>query len=198
MGSRIDRANAEVLERILTAQPVWVDIAAHASEVWPDMGRTLLHAGPPIAWNDMCGPMKGAVVGAILYENWATSPREAERLAASGGISFAPCHEFGAVGPMTGIISPSMPLFVVQNKTTGNRAYAPMMESGGAKTLRFGAFAPEVIEGLKLIETVLAPCLKAAVTGIDGGLPLKPLMSQSLHMGDDVHNRNTAATLLLY
>ena len=198
LGSRIDRANAEVLERILTAQPVWVDIAAHASEVWPDMGRTLLHAGPPIAWNDMCGPMKGAVVGAILYENWATSPREAERLAASGGISFAPCHEFGAVGPMTGIISPSMPLFVVQNKTTGNRAYAPMMESGGAKTLRFGAFAPEVIEGLKLIETVLAPCLKAAVTGIDGGLPLKPLMSQSLHMGDDVHNRNTAATLLLY
>ncbi len=197
-GSRIDRANAEVLERILNAEPVWVDVAAHASEVWPEMGRTLLHAGPPIAWQDMCGPMKGAVIGAILYENWATTPEQARQIVESGSIRFAPCHEFGAVGPMTGIISPSMPLFVVANRTAGNRAYAPMMESGGAKTLRFGAFAPEVIEGLKLIENVLAPCLKAAVAGIDGGLPLKPLMSQSLHMGDDVHNRNTAATLLLY
>lgn len=198
LGSRIDRANSQVLERILAAQPVWEDVAAHASDVWPDMGMTLLHAGPPIDWKDMCGPMKGAVIGAILYEKWATTPGEAETLVVEGGIRFAPCHEFGAVGPMAGIISPSMPLFVVTNKTAGNRAYAPLMESGGAKTLRFGAFEPQVIEGLKLIENVLAPCLKAAIAGIDGGLPLKPLMSQSLHMGDDVHNRNTAATLLLY
>jgi hypothetical protein len=198
IGSRIDRANAEVLDRILAAQPVWVDVAPHASEAWPKMGMSLLHAGPPIAWKDMCGPMRGAVIGAILYEKWAETPPEAEKLAESGTIRFAPCHEFGAVGPMTGIVSPSMPLFVVLNKSAGNYAYAPMMESGGAKTLRFGAFAPVVIEGLKFIEDVLAPCLKAAVRGIDGGLPLKPLMSQSLHMGDDVHNRNTAATLLLY
>jgi hypothetical protein len=198
LGSRIDRANAEVIERVLGAQPTWIDVVSHASEVWPDMTKTLLHAGPPIAWKDMCGPMKGGVIGAILYEKWAATPADAERLAESGDIHFAPCHEFGAVGPMTGIISPSMPLFVVVNKTSGNRAYAPMMESGGARTLRFGAFALEVIEGLKFIENVLAPCLKAAVGGIEGGLPLKPLMSQSLHMGDDVHNRNTAATLLLY
>jgi hypothetical protein len=198
LGSVIDRANAEVLGRVLGAQPVWTDVASHASEVWPDMGRTLLHAGPPIVWQDMCGPMRGAVVGAMLYEKWASTQAEAERLVEAGGIRFAPCHEFGAVGPMTGIISPSMPLFVVTNQTTGNSAYAPMMESGGAKTLRFGAFAPEVIAGLKFIEEVLAPCLKAAVAGIEGGLPLKPLMAQSLHMGDDVHNRNTAATLLLF
>jgi hypothetical protein len=198
LGSRIDRANAEVLERIVAAEPIWTDVAAHASEVWPDMGKTLLHAGPPIAWRDMCGPMKGGVIGALLYEGWAASPTRAETLVESGAIRFAPCHEFGAVGPMTGIISPSMPLFVVTNKATGNNAYARMMESGGAKTLRFGAFAPEVIEGLRFIENILAPSLKTAIAGIDGGLPLKPLMSQSLHMGDDVHNRNTAATLLLY
>jgi hypothetical protein len=196
-GSLIDRANEEALQRILTAQPVWVDVVLHASEVWPDMGRTLLHAGPPIAWNEMCGPMRGGVIGAILYEKWADTQEEAEKLAGSGAISFAPCHEFGAVGPMTGIISPSMPLFVVQNKTSGNFAYAPMMESGGAKTLRFGAFAPEVIAGLKWIENVLAPALKTAVAGIENGLPLKQIMGQALHMGDDVHNRNTAATLLL-
>ena len=198
LGSAIDRANIEVLNRVLDAQPVWTDVSSHASEVWPGMGKTLLHAGPPIAWQDMCGPMRGAIVGAILYEKWATTQAEAERMAGGGGVRFAPCHEFGAVGPMTGIISPSMPLFVVSNKTSGNSAYAPMMESGGARTLRFGAFASEVIEGLKFIENVLAPCLKAAVAGIDGGLPLKPLMAQSLHMGDDVHNRNTAATLLLF
>jgi hypothetical protein len=197
-GSMINRANAEVLDRVLGAQPVWTDVASHAVEVWPDMGKTLLHAGPPIAWQDMCGPMRGGVIGAILYEKWAATPEDAARLAASGGVRFGPCHEFGAVGPMTGIISPSMPVFVVTNQATGNSAYAPMMESGGAKTLRFGAFAPEVIEGLMFIEKVLAPCLKAAVAGIEGGLPLKPLMAQSLHMGDDVHNRNTAATLLLY
>ena len=113
----------------------------------------------------MCGPMRGAIVGAILYEGWTDNPRAAENLAADGGIKFSPCHEYCAVGPMCGVISPSMPLFVVANKEHGNAAYAPIMESGGAKTLRFGAFAPEVIAGLKWIEQVLAPTLKVAVTG---------------------------------
>ncbi|GAB3625907.1 hypothetical protein PTE30175_01095 [Pandoraea terrae] len=196
-GSRVDRANAEAVSRVIAAEPVWVDVALHASEVWPDMGRTLLHAGPPIAWRDMCGPMRGAVVGAALYEGWADTPDEAERLADSGAIRFAPCHEWGAVGPMAGIISPSMPLFVVENRAAGNRAYAPMMESGGAKTLRFGAYAPEVLAGLRWLETVMAPTLKAVVTASPDGWPLKPVMAQALHMGDDVHNRNTAASLAL-
>lgn len=197
LGSVIDRANAEAVSRVIGAEPVWTDVAMHAADVWPDMRRTLLHAGPPIPWRDMCGPMRGAIIGAVLYERWATTPAEAEELVASGGVDLAPCHEYGAVGPMCGIISPSMPLIVVSNRTAGNTAYAPMMESGGPKTLRFGAFGPDVTAGLKWIERVLAPTLRAAVIGMEGGLPLKPIVAQALHMGDDVHNRNTAATLLL-
>lgn len=196
LGSLIDRANAEAVGRVLHAEPVWMDVALHATEVWPAMGRTLLHAGPPIEWHHMCGPMRGAIVGAILYEGWAENPAAAEELASSGAIRFAPCHEWGAVGPMCGIISPSMPLIVVTERSRGNRAYAPMMESGGARTLRFGAFGDDVVAGLKWMERVLAPALKAAVNTM-GGLALKPIIAQALHMGDDVHNRNTAATLLL-
>lgn len=195
LGSVIDRANAEAVARVLRAQPTWVDIAL-AAEIWPAMGRTLLHAGPPIGWAEMCGPMRGAVVGAILYENWAATAGEAEQLAASGAIRFAPCHEWGAVGPMCGIVSPSMPLIVVMDRAHGNRAFAPLMEQYG-KALRFGAFGEEVTAQLKWIERVLAPTLKAAVAAIDGGLPLKPIIAQALHMSDDVHNRNAAASLLL-
>lgn len=133
IGSVIDRANDDAVNRVIAADPVWVDVALHASDVWPDMGRTLLHAGPPIRWQDMCGPMRGAVIGAILYEDWADSPEAAASLAGSGAIKFAPCHEHGAVGPMSGIISPSMPLFTVQNKSSGNFAYAPFMESGAPR-----------------------------------------------------------------
>ncbi|MGH7001976.1 MAG: hypothetical protein ACREEA_10765, partial [Stellaceae bacterium] len=100
LGSIIDRANAEAVRRVIGAEPIWTDVALHASELWPRMGRTLLHAGPPIAWADMCGPMQGAIIGAILYESWADTPSEAKRLAATGAINFAPCQEYGAVGPM--------------------------------------------------------------------------------------------------
>lgn len=196
-GSVVDRANAEAIARVLRAEPTWTDVALSAREVWPTMERTLLHAGPPIGWHEMCGPMRGAIVGAILYENWAATASDAEKLASSGSIRFAPCHEWGAVGPMCGIISPSMPLVVVTNRASGNRAFAPFMEGGGARTLRFGAYGDDVSAGLKWIERVLAPTLKSAVAAIDGGLPLKPIIAQALHMSDDVHNRNTAATLML-
>lgn len=197
LGSVIDRANAEAVARVLQAEPTWVDVALRASEIWPAMERTLLHAGPPIAWAEMCGPMRGAIIGAILYENWAATAGEAEELASSNKIRFAPCHEWGAVGPMCGIISPSMPLIVVMDRAHGTRAFAPFMEGGGARTLRFGAFGDDVIAGLRWIERILAPTLKGAVGAMDGGLSLKPIIAQALHMSDDVHNRNTAASLML-
>ncbi|NUR54840.1 MAG: DUF1116 domain-containing protein [Acidobacteria bacterium] len=196
-GSVIDRANLEAVDRVIGAEPVWTDVALHARDVLPDLGRTLLHAGPPIGWERMCGPMRGAVIGAILYEGWASSPDRAEALARSGEVKFAPCHEHGAVGPMSGIISPSMPLVVVRNRTAGNFAYAPFMESGGPETLRFGAYSQKVLDGLRWIEQTVAPTLRAAVRGAPDGLSLKPIIAQALHMGDDVHNRNTAASLIL-
>jgi hypothetical protein len=193
IGSRIDRANAVVVERIIAAQPVLVDVALHAREVWSDLERTLLHAGAPIAWARMCGPMQGAMIGAALYEGWADTPEAAEAMLARGDIRFAQCHDFNAVGPMAGIISPSMPVFVVRNQAHGNSAYSNMSEGIG-RVLRFGANGPDVIERLRWIETVLAPTLRTAVRQI-GGIDLKMIQAQALLMGDEVHSRNAAATL---
>ncbi len=195
IGARIDQANARAVERIVTSQPVLVDIALHARDLWPDMGRTLLHAGAPVSWQKMCGPMQGAMIGALLYEGWADSPQTAQTMLARGDIRFAQCHDFAAVGPMSGIISPSMPLFVVRNQTHGNDAYSNMSEGIG-RVLRFGANGPDVIKRLRWIETVLAPTLKAAIQHV-GGIDLKSIQAQALLMGDEVHSRNTAATLQL-
>ncbi len=195
-GSRIDRANALAVERVLAARPALVDVALHARDVWPDMDRTLLHAGAPVAWPDMCGPMHGAMIGAVLYEGWADSMAEAERMLAAGEIRFAQCHDYSAVGPMTGIISPSMPVLVVRNLTHGNTAYTNINEGIG-KILRFGANSPEVLVRLKWFEDVLAPAMKKAVL-LSGGIDLKAIQSQALLMGDEVHSRNVAATSLFF
>lgn len=194
---QVDAANAIAFERYLAAQPRLVDvqIARNAIPAMADR-KLVLHAGPPIAWTDMCGPMQGAIIGAILYEAWADTPEKAETLAASGDVDFAPCHHHGAVGPMAGVISPSMPLWVVVNTDGSNRAFSNFNEGLG-KVLRFGAYSPEVLERLRWMGTELFEVVRAGVKQL-GGLDLKPLMAQALHMGDEVHNRNSAATGLLF
>jgi hypothetical protein len=190
----IDAANAEAFRRLDTSQPVLIDIQ-RAIDVIPGMTEdTILHAGPPISWDRMSGPMRGAIVGALLYEGKADTPEEAFELAASGKIKYSPCHEHNAVGPMAGIISPSMPVFIVENKTYGNRSYCTLNEGLG-KVLRYGAYSSEVIDRLKWMEKVLAPGLQKAIR-LSGGIDLKTLIAQALHMGDEVHNRNKAATSL--
>ncbi len=196
VGSQVDRANGKALQQVLTSQPVLVDVALRADEVWPGMGRTLLHAGAPHPWEVMCGPMQGAMIGAVLYEGWAESPEKARAMLAQGEIPFAQCHDYQAVGPMTGIISASMPVFVVKNQTHGNMAYTNLNEGIG-KCLRFGANSPDVLQRLKWFERVLAPALKAATLQA-GGIDLKSIQSQALLMGDEVHSRNAAATALYF
>jgi len=192
----VEHANGQAFQQYLAAQPVLVDVmsASHAISAMAHR-KLILHAGPPIEWTDMCGPVKGAIVGAILFEGWATTHEAAERLAADGAIDFEPCHHYQAVGPMAGIISPSMPLWVIENKTNGRRAFSNFNEGLG-KVLRFGANNREVLERLHWMTQELAPALKAALKVL-GEVELKPLMAQALHMGDEVHNRNAAATGLL-
>ncbi len=192
---RIEAANRDAYAAYLAAQPVLEGIGPAHAHV-PGLGpRMILHAGPPIAWVDMCGPMQGALVGAILFEGWANDTGQAEELASSGKIDFAPGHHHGALGPMAGVISPSMPVWVVANAEGGNRACCNLNEGLG-KVLRFGANGPEVILRLRWMAEVLAPALAAALEVL-GGLELKPLMAQALHMGDEIHNRNVAASSLL-
>jgi hypothetical protein len=156
----------------------------------------LLHAGPPIGWERMCGPMRGAIIGALMYEGMANNPEEAEGLAASGRVEFSPCHEHNTVGPMAGVVSASMPVFIIKNAEYGNFAYSTMNEGLG-KVLRYGAYGDEVITRLQWMEKVLYPTLKQAVIAAKN-VDLKAIIAQALHMGDEVHNRNRAATSLLY
>jgi len=190
----IDEANREAVKRMIDSQPVLVDIK-QAKDIIPRMTkRTILHAGPPIEWKRMCGPVKGAIMGALIYEGLANNPKKAEELAASGKIKFSPCHHHNTVGPMAGVVSASMYVFVVKNQKFGNYAYCTLNEGLG-KVLRFGAYSEEVIERLKWMEKVLAPALKKAVKK-SGGINIKNLTAQALQMGDECHNRNVAATSL--
>src|SRR5215813_11049081 len=194
IGSRVAAANARAMERILASKPVLVDIG-RASDTLSGLGaRHILHAGPPIDWARMCGPMRGAVIGAILYEGWADSPEAAQRLADAGGITFAPCHHFGAVGPMAGVLSPSMPVFIVENAAAGNRAFA-ILNEGLGKVLRFGAYGPEVLDRLRWMNGTLAPALAESLRA-RGPVDLKNLTAQALQMGDECPNRNVAASSL--
>ncbi len=197
-GADVEAANAEAFNRIVSGRPMLVGMGI-AREVIPGFapvnGRMLItHSGPPITWERMCGPTRGAIMGALIYEGLAETPEEAAALAASGEIEFAPCHHFNAVGPMAGIISPSMPVFIVKNETTGHLAYATQNEGLG-KVLRYGAYGPEVIRRLKWMEKVLYPALKAALE-VSGPIDLRSMIAQALHMGDEGHNRNRAGTSL--
>lgn len=192
---RIEAANHEAFARYLAANPVLVGVGV-AREDLPDMdGKIILHAGAPVDWNDMCGPMQGAILGAAIYEGWAENLVDAEKMAVDGEIRFDPCHHHNAVGPMAGIISPSMPVWIVNNTEHGNQSFTTLNEGLG-KVLRFGANSPEVIERLKWMEKSLAPTLNSAIQKT-GPIELKPLIGQALHMGDEVHNRNAAGSSLL-
>lgn len=193
----IDEANEKAVNIIKEATPFLVDIGI-AKDVIPNMDdNMILHAGPPIKWEDMCGPAQGAVIGALIYERKAKNEEDARSLAASGKIKFSPAHEYNAVGPMAGIISPSMPVHIIYNKTHKNYSYCTINEGLG-KVLRYGAFSEEVIDRLRWIEEEFAPVLKKALAFVDGGINLKTIISQAVQMGDEGHNRNNAATSLFF
>jgi hypothetical protein len=195
---RIEAANRTAYARYLGAQPRLVDFVLER-DAMAALGpgeRRILHAGPPIDWPDMCGPQQGAITGAIVYEGWADTLEQAERLAATGAVQLEPCHAHGAVGPMAGIISPSMPVWVVENTAAGNRSFCNVNEGLG-KVLRFGANGPEVLDRLRWLGSEFFTTMQIAVRRL-ADPDLKPLMAQALHMGDEVHNRNAAASALLF
>jgi hypothetical protein len=191
----VDKANARVLDIMNQAHPFLVGVGKALDDI-PDMREDLiLHAGPPVEWDRMCGPMKGAVIGALIYEGRAGNEKQAERIATSGKITFEPCHHHSAVGPMAGVVSPSMPVWIVENRHAGNRAYCTLNEGLG-KVLRYGAFSDEVVERLKWMGKVLGPVLAQALDS-HGEIDLRALIAQALQMGDEGHNRNKAGTSLL-
>jgi hypothetical protein len=192
---KIEKANGEALERMVNSQPMLVDVKK-AIDVVPGLkDKMVMHAGPPITWDRMCFPQKNAIKGAIVYERWAKDLDGAEALVTSGNVKFGPCHEHNAVGPMAGIESPSMPVFVVRNEAFGNEAYCIFYEGPQVHTLACGCFDEGVLLNLKWLDEVVAPVF-AAVLEKTGPLNLKAIISKALTMGDEMHSRNTAATAL--
>lgn len=191
----IDRANRTAVERMLTARPILRRVA-RADSVIPGLaGRMLLHAGPPIAWEHASGPLRGAMIGACLFEGWADDEAAAVQLLESGAVTWAPCHHHGAVGPMAGVTSPSMQVYVVENLTHGNLAYSNLNEGYG-KVLRYGAYSPEVLAKLRWMNETLGPLLAKALDLNGEGIDIRALLAESLHMGDEGHNRNKAGSYL--
>ncbi len=190
----IDQANQTAVERMMAARPILKSVA-RARDVVPGMrDNLLLHAGPPIRWERASGPMRGAIVGALIYEGLAADWDEAERLVLSGAVDLEPCHEHSAVGPMAGVTSASMMVYVVENVTHDNFAFSNLNEGYG-KVLRYGAYGEDVLRKLRWMNEEMGPVLAAALADLDG-LDVRALVAESLHMGDEGHNRNKAGSLL--
>jgi len=188
---RVEAANEEFLKRMTSGDPILVDVAP-ACDAYPDFPeKTILHSGPPVTWARMSGAQRGACIGMTLFEGWAKDVGEATKLLESGAIRLEPNHHHGMVGPMAGTITPSMWVWVVENRAFGNRACCRQVES----RQQFGQYSPQALEGLEKWRDAWAPALQKAVRGM-GGLPLKPLITKALQMGDELHNRPVAASSL--
>ena len=191
----IEQANQDALRRLLSADPVLIDVIP-ASEAIPALkNHMILHSGPPIEWADMCGPMQGAIAGIAKFEGWATSLEDAVQKAAAGTFEFHPNHHFDAVGPMTGMTTISQPLMVVENRKFGNRAYCALNEGLG-KVMRFGGNDDEVLARLAWLRDDFGPAFGKALRSGDG-IPLKHLVARGLTMGDEMHQRNVACSGLI-
>jgi hypothetical protein len=192
----IELANKQALEILLSSDPVLVDVVP-AIEAIPALGegQKILHAGPPITWERMCGPMRGAIAGIAVFEGWADDLDDAMTRAAKGDYEFHPNHHFDAVGPMTGMTTRSQPLMVVENRTFGNRAYCAVNEGLG-KVMRFGGNDASVLAKLAWLRDVLGPMMAEALRSGDG-IKLKNLIARGLTMGDEMHQRNVACSGLL-
>jgi len=194
MTINIDQANQKAIDAFMDARPVVVGVAK-AKDVIPGMhDKLFLHAGPPVTWARMAGPVRGAMIGAMMLEGLAKNAEEAEKKLASGEIEFAPCHQYDSTGPMAGVMSPSMMVYIVENITTGYKAFSGLNEGRG-KVLRMGAYSEEVLNRMQWLNNVLGPAVDVALKEM-GGLDLRTLLAKALHMGDDGHNRLDAASLL--
>lgn len=190
----VEQANSKAVARMMAAHPV-LKTVARAGDVVPGLeAKTLLHAGPPIDWPRMSGPLRGAVIGALIYEGLADSREKAIHLIECGEIAFSPCHHHRSVGPMAGVTSASMMVYVVEDAEHGGAAYSTLNEGYG-KVLRYGAYAPEVLERLRWMNEEMAPMVATALAE-SGGIDLRALLAEALHMGDEGHNRNKAGSLL--
>ena len=188
---RIKEANRKAVERVLKSRPILVDIK-QAREALPNLKKNLiLHPGPPIDWKRMSGPLRGAIVGTMIFEELAENWEDAIKLIESRQIEFSPSDDHSSVGPMAGVISPSMPVLIVKNQTFGNTNFGRFVEN----KVQYGVFSKDAVQVLRFWAKTLGPVLGKAIRA-SNGIDLKLLMAKALHMGDELHNRSIAGTTL--
>lgn len=193
----IEKANQLAVERMMDSRPILTGVGK-ARDVIPGRGdkpNLLTHAGPPITWERASGPMRGAIAGALIFEGRVKTYEEAEKLVLSGEIQLEPCHHYQSVGPMAGLISPSMSVYILEDQAHDNYQTFSGLNEGYGKVLRYGAYSEEVIDRLRWMDDVMAPILDAAIKEV-GGVDMRALIAEALHMGDEGHNRNKSASLL--
>lgn len=191
-----ERANKLAVGRMTEAEPVLVDMRP-AGEVVPGMTpETVLTSGAPMPWSEYTGGQRAAVIGGALFEGLARDPDEADAKLSDGRIKLGACHDHGCVGSLAGIYTASMPVFVVENRDNGELAFCNSFEGASPKRLNYGVYDDEVRETLLFLQDVAAPVIADAIRRVEGGIPLKPIIRRALNMGDELHSRNAAATLL--
>lgn len=191
-----DQANDETFRRLVESEPVLVDIR-RADEAVPGMeANVVLTSGIPMDWDEYGDGQRNAVIGGALFEGLADSTEDADRKIRSGDIIVDGCHAHGCIGSLAGIFTASMPVFVVEDQRHGTKGFCNFYEGPSHKRLNYGVYDAEVEQALRFIERVIAPTMAEALQHADGGIPLRPLMKRAIHMGDELHSRNTAATLL--
>ena len=189
----IDEANQAVIDKMVAAAPFLVDVVPAKTKIPELKENVLLHAGPPMTYDDMTDPMQGACVSAILFEEWADDEATARKMLENDEITLIPCHHVNAVGPMGGITSMNMPVLVVENRENGNEAYCQMNEGIGA-VMRFGAYNEQVINRLHWMKDVLGPVLGEAIRSLEDGMNVNVLIAKAIAMGDEFHQRNIASS----
>lgn len=190
-----ERANAEAAERICSSEPVLVDVRPAREAVPGFTAETILASGAPLPWDQYTGGQRAAIIGGALFEDLASDPADAEAKIRSGAIHLRPCQEYGCAGSLAGIYTASMPVLVVENARFGNRGFCNLFEGPSPQRLNYGVYNDAVRDNLLFLQRVIGPVLGEAVRLL-GGVPLRPIVRRALHMGDELHSRNTAATLL--
>jgi hypothetical protein len=191
----VDRANEEACRRLYDAEPILTDVLPAGDAIPGYKANTILTSGPQLAWDDYQGGQRAAIIGSALFEGLAKDEHEADALIRAGKIEVLPCHRFNCVGSLAGVYTASMPVLVVKNKAQGNVAYCNFYEGTNPRRLNYGVYDDGVRSRLLYVHETIAPVLRDAVRA-SGGIPLRPIMQRALHMGDELHSRNTAASLL--
>lgn len=189
-------ANERALQILFSGDPVLVDIRP-AIDVLPGLTRdTVLTSGPPLPWNAYSGGQRQALLGGVVYEGLAPDLATADKALDAGDVRIAGCHDYSCVGSLAGVTTASMPVLVVEDRNTGHRGHCTLFEGAASARLNYGVYDDAVQQNLEYLAEVIGPALGGLVRSIEGGLAVRPMMERALRQGDELHSRNTAASLL--